>query len=1068
MRQVLPTTDLTQPFVAIVCYDAATNTPTFAFTTFGLNVADAKYVVCNTTEVPILTNIDNVQVTEDKPDGLGKGLIRREVTFDVKSNGPFALAPLSNMLYSAGATTDTFYFGVWVTDYTKSLTDILQTGIFFGYYKLDMGMSWEENSLVTGFKLSEIVTLMNGRYNTNTEAAEELLDGSEWQRLIDAPAYLGYRGKVKATGRVDSGISGYESYSKSVRAVIAGIVQSSTLSGTSINLGKSPTLASVVGSSIKLKFGNGCLVAGTVTDLGGGEYGIDTTGMTLNAAWDTIDVKNVGTLAPAAPLTLTFKPNEVMLDTALLTRIPSPTMYLRSSGNIEFYLAGVQTSATPLYLKLTGIVDEATKTLSCEDFKDPANPTWPRTGVNVDFNAGLQSTNFTGADAHFNYASWLVSQNYTLHFSNKTFVLADVQKEGMPWEVIVTPHVNSSIATPNVFYVRMIDNTTIMEDGNGAPAIFYDKGDTLVTVPASAIASIQYANTDFSMVNLCKITLNSRPSDVDVAYDNNFLYVDTWPPMYSAEVIKYILLQGGMDTSMLGASLTSDTDLGNTLSLEVEDETWSELLDTVMFESGLQLDASIGLYHVGVSFNKATIKTFNRGASTETYQRVVPQADIAFGDVVDGTYKFTIGRTLTNVDANGREYVRVHYTFNYPYSTYGGTKLRTLRSTKAVKDNDRIIDYTFKHVADTLTCTAAAAQMTHIGHIANIPETTRIVEVGLPFKYAYLQAMDVVSMKDFRHISAEDSPLPLYDPAITTNPVYTLGELGVYAKYTQTTPFMLIPGIGVISRITYNFSGNGIPVTVSIKQVQPGTTSNLKEVAINLNVNTDVENATEDAITPEDAVPVPPNYHYYCPDSSPASVTVTPGEPTVSSATVSDACCNTTTDTATTYSDAKVVVVCDPTEKGLEWPDGCFALFDIYTDPDDTEIGNMDTIQVPVWGLFSGDVVGSLNSISYAGMGDVPSDCVIFVAGDGVEVLGYGNALGVLFVKPCFFNSPAGMPVKPIYLEFKIVKCSIFPVMVDHDDDLNTPPIATHPPTITYKTVQVTIALRPVSDITVS
>jgi hypothetical protein len=197
-------------------------------------------------------------------------------------------------LYSAGANTDSFYFGLWVCDFKDSVREFREHALFLGYFDLDAGIGWDESTLATSVRLVDRLQLLTGRYTNNTTAAEDVLAGSEWQDLLTAPAYLGYLPKVPMVGRAAATIGGFDAYNKAVKAVIAGIVQSDTLNGTSIQLGKSPALAAAVGTSVKLKMGNGCLITGVITDLGGGEYGINTTGMVLNAAWDTVSVYNRG------------------------------------------------------------------------------------------------------------------------------------------------------------------------------------------------------------------------------------------------------------------------------------------------------------------------------------------------------------------------------------------------------------------------------------------------------------------------------------------------------------------------------------------------------------------------------------------------------------------------------------------------------------------------------------------------------------------------------------------------------------------------------------------------------
>jgi hypothetical protein len=846
--------------------------------------------------------------------------------------------------------------------------------------------------------------------------------------LLSSAAYLGWKPKVKAIGRTVSGIGGFDSYYKSVKSVISGLVQSSTLSGTSIILGKSPVLAGLVGTTAKLKMGNGCIITGTITNLGSGDYGINTTGMVVNDKWDTVLVYNKGFTVAGDDVgqvdTAAVNLQSVFLDAAVpMTKIPSPTMYLRSQGTVEFYNGGPVTSAGPMFVKLTGITDEANKELSCEDFKDPANPANKFTGVNVNFETVQQSTNFSEADLlHLNYANWLAPQNYDLYFSNKTFVLGDVQLIGMPWELIVTPHVNSTAVVDPVYYIRLIPNNILASSANGQYAIYADNGKNLTPIASADIASIEYNNTDFSMVDLCKITMNRRLRDIDESLDENFLYVDTGPALFAGQVLSYILDQAGVPEQLRTTTLRSGTDtLGNPLSLSITTETWSELLDSVVFESGLQIDATFGMYHARPSFEKSPALTWNRPSSTQTFLRVATDAPIDFGDVVDGTYQMEIGKTATSIDASRREFVRAHYTFKYLYSEYKGTKYRTLASNKVAKDNDRIIDYTFKHITDSGTAIAAATQMTRMGHVANIGEVPRNVTVGLPLEYMQLQVMDTIELRDFKHINALDSILPAYNPASASNPVYTRGDYGVYARYDAATQYMLLPGVGIVSSITYNFTGSGVPVTLTFKQAQYGTTSNLRDVAERLEINDATENTGSTEAEP--SINYPPGTFQCVDGGHVTSVVVTPGD-YVAGATTVGGCCGESSTDADVQGEQKVTVICvrDGTPPD-PWVHGCHTDPSVTYEvvgPNDIAIGNSDPV---IFKLFSfSPYLPKLTSLTYAGKPVTGVDsCVQFSYQDMSG--GWSAWFATLVIWPCAFNTPEGMYAKAIGMKFDVLRC---------------------------------------------
>lgn len=1051
MRNLRNFSDRSQPFTVVVCFDAATHTPSFALTNYGVSIADKLTVTVLGVEVPLYMQIDNVVVTEGRPQGTG-GLIRNSAKFDVTFVGPFAISPFTKTLYSAGTNVDSVYFGIWVTDYAKSMLD-MNDGAFFGYYKLDANVTWAESSLVTSINLIGILQLQAGRYNEVMTDAETLLDGSEYSQLLEVPAYLGYRGKIKCVGRTNSVLASYTNVAKTaVKGVISGLVQSDVLSGTSIVLGRSPTLGTIVGQVVKLKMGNGCIITGTITDLTGGEYGIDTTGLVLNDKWASITIHQIGYDPVAAPTDLTSatNPNQISLIEEV-DRIPSPTMYLRTPGPIEFYPDPTVTPAK-VFAKLNGLAEEATKRFNLEDFTwiDGLLVTHPRTLVNCEYHATVQNTVFGGTDAHLDYATWTVPQVYDLMFTNKVSLITDIQKTGMTWELIVTPYVNTMVTLSNNYYVKLLDGTTISTDAEAKTALFYDNGTELVVIPPTDITSITYNCNDFDIPNLCRITLVKRPSDVKEEYADGVLYADVGPTKYAGEVLTWIFTQAGI-ANIAGQHLTAaDNKYGNIVSLVIGNETWGELIDSVLFEAGCTIRFDLGkaiLYATGYDVE---LKTWTRGASTETYFRAEPKAVIEYEDIIDNTVSFEIGRTYTSTDSAGREYVRVYYDFTYQFSEYNGTQLKKLRSNKVAKNNDRVINYAFKHVCDKDTAKVAITQMTRIGHAANVPETTRIYSFSTGFDYTNLCALDPVRLKDFKHVSGEDDPLVAYSDA-TTNPVYSYGQDGlVCCKYTQSIPYMLTPGLCVVEEITYNFGSDGSPVTVKLKQVQFGTDTNIREVAERLHIPTDAENTTAGDVDYNTADLL--EFAEVTCALGTFYIDVQPGGPNVSTVVADDPCCDTTT-TGSEISDPIVTIYCG------SWPDFCSPTsVSFYAVPrTDSTIGSTDALVFDIYVSVSNALGDEPTSYGLCGL-EYPGDaatpgCVTYTgSGGAVDGTMAGTyAIGVLTVAPCVFNAPEGMYSKTIQLKFCISNCFTSTFTIPFT-----------------RSVDITVNLRPVSDISIS
>lgn len=1054
MRNLRKFKDKSQPFTVVVCFNAATHVPEFALTNYGLNIADKMSVTVLGVEVPLYMQIGNVRIHEGRPQGTG-GLIRSSATFEITSVGPYARDPFSKTLYSAGSNVDTTYFGIWVIDYAESVGDINE-GAFFGYYKLDADVGWNEGSLVTTISLIGILQMQTGRYSESMAAAETVLDGSEYSPLLTSPAYLGYRGKIKCVGRTSTTVAGYENVAKTaITGVVAGMVQSATLSGTSIVLGRSPTLATLVGQVVKLKMGNGCIIRGTITDLTGGEYGIDTTGLVLNDKWDTITAFQVGYNTGDTSLTSAVLPSTISIVEEIDT-IPSPTMYLKSTGPVEFYPDPTVTPG-PVFLRLNGLAEEATKRFSIDDFTwiDGSSIAHPRTLVNVEYHATQQNTVFSGDDAHLCYATWTVPQTYDLYFTKATFALVDIQRTGMTWELVATPYVNTAASFPNAYYVKLLNGTTIATDSAGNTNLFYDNGSELVVIPATDITSITYDCNDFSIPNLCRILLVNKPSVANESYANGYIYADVGPTKYAGEILTWILQQAGLG-SIAALHLTSaDNKVGNIMSLVLTNETWGELIDSVLFESGCTIRFEYGKAILLATGYDVEVKTWTRGASGDTYFRAEPKATIDYKNVIDNSVSLQIGRTYTSTDIDGREYVRVHYEFSYPYSEYNGTQLKKLTSNKTAKNNDRIIDYTFKHVCDKDTASVAIQQMTRIGHAANIPETTRTYTFAMGFDAANICAMDPVRLKDFKHVTMLDEPLPEYRDEYD-NYAYSYGEHGlVCCKYTQAVPYMLTPGLCVVEEVTYDFGSDGTPVTFKLKQVQFGTECNLREVADALHMPTDVEN------TDAGQVDYPTANYLNFPTVTCALATffmeVKPTSVNFSTVVADDPCCDSTT-TASEVSDVTVTAYCG------WWPDYCspvglsISSEAIDGSTIDTGAGVTFRLLATMCNTMGDDATGyGIDKIEYDGKEYTPG-CVFIGAGGGngaaTEVLAGGGCteynIGELVVMPCAFEYPTNTYGKTVDVIFTVSNC--------YTSGWSIP---------FTRTVSVHVNLQPVSDISI-
>jgi hypothetical protein len=356
-----------------------------------------------------------------------------------------------------------------------------------------------------------------------------------------------------------------------------------------------------------------------------------------------------------------------------------------------------------------------------------------------------------------------------------------------------------------------------------------------------------------------------------------------------------------------------------------------------------------------------------------------------------------------------------------------------------------------------------------MGHAANIPESMRVVDIGMPFSYLAYQVLDTVRLVDFRHITRVNDPLPAYDDNSAANPVYTLGVNGPYYKYTEAIPYALLPGIGVIDAINFNFSGEGVPVSITFRQMQVNTTSNLKAVAERVEIlNTSAENVTENAEGEASGGSGGyPGQGYRCPPGTTIQdVIIIPGEVKASSSTTIDPCCNTTTTTGDIVTDPSVTVlcvgVCDQPDGCPEddWPLGCIdGTFIGYEPHTDTEIGNTEPLVFDIYNLdLSGAGCPVLVAINYPGK-VTPDVCVQYA--DKCAQYNEGNAVfGLLTVYPCIFNKPEGQYSKGIELVFDVPYC-----VSQRNSDGKV--IASY---IRLKRVHIVVpvSLRPVSDINVS
>jgi hypothetical protein len=194
---------------------------------------------------------------------------------------------------------------------------------------------------------------------------------------------------------------------------------------------------------------------------------------------------------------------------------------------------------------------------------------------------------------------------------------------------------------------------------------------------------------------------------------------------------------------------------------------------------------------------------------------------------MENSLSIQVGKLISKVESDGSEHVPVWFDILYAVSENDGVGLKKLVSTKPVRSYHKVIREEFKHLRSQDTALHGAYLLASVGHAANIGETTRSYSFKLPYDKALVDALNIVTLKDFKYIDTQDDIDSFGAP-------YGLNSDGhVYYKYSSTSdhPFVMTHGFCIVETMTYNF-GSSNDVTMTCKQVQYYVNNNIAGINV--------------------------------------------------------------------------------------------------------------------------------------------------------------------------------------------------------------------------------------------
>lgn len=833
-----------KPSFIVVCHNRATRIPEFYLTSASLGPNDPGILRLNTYSVPVGGFLDYVTIDNTRPTSNG-GLVRQTGSLSVKADGPYNKNSWAKRLYCGGANSDSFYFSVWALDLSNPKV-VITDGMFYGLFRIDSGVEWKESDTTITVGIIDYVLSLDDKVNTYSDNSVAALVSTDLEVLTSLPIYVGNYSRVKAYGR--QALSNLSAIgSGSILAQFKGKI--STVGG-SINLGASTFLAGNVGNVIKIRVEETLeIISGTVIDNLDGTYSIGT--LTHDDLWDTLTFDGYKKNGP--PIDAAFNPAAIQIAEAA-TRVPYDGMYF-VVPTLNFFTNPGSAAVANKVCRMSSSVDATNRVWSVDPITDPGYPLY-RTNVGIDYAGAPTNAAFTATpDAHFNYGVASAAQSCAIYFRNVAATLTAVAP-GMTWVVLVTNTVNNanaSILTNSEYYVRTL-GAAIPNGG-----VFCVVAGNVRPVPSNAY-TILYNQTFNGIDKLTKISvivdlaITFRTADgsgniTNGDVDKSFLLVNLEQSIKIDEFVKIVINNlAPLESDILSYAIrVPDPNFGGpgVCAIIGENDSISSILDSALYEAGHTIKWIVDgpTKNLSIYVDDYISKNFRFIYWTDgvkLFARPLVNVDITDFDIIEDSSSISLGKLDTQLitGAEQGEYTNTWFKVTYSNDIYSNASV-SLRSTLARGKKDRYQEFKFNHVSDVVSAEDAIRRMSKAAHFAGFTDIMRKFSMRVRLDKANLEAGDIVNLRNLKHVSEEALP-----------PLYKTDSGDYYFEYTYANPYVILPNIAVVDKVTSQVDSGQCYVSIELKQVQ-------LQIRDNITFLTNIDSVTP-PFTPGEVEPINP------------------------------------------------------------------------------------------------------------------------------------------------------------------------------------------------------------------
>lgn len=839
MRSLLAFQGTKRPCVALVFYTRGSTTPAFILASRQIkdfSSFNGSTLLVGVTAVNTYAVIDSAKYSEEKPNS-GGGLNDASISISVINGDAYTQGAWSRLIYSAGVTVDDFYIKAYACDGDKLNFDV---GIhsFLGIFSFDSELSWDEQSTTTNFRLRTILKTMDEKVVDIPDAVAQQLQASDWSGLKDLPLHIGNFNKVRATGMLRLYGSGISSISRAkIKFIKSGFIKETWTSGA-LKLGGvtgDAFFAANVGNGVRIIHQSGEALFGTLVSLGADGYGL--TGVTRDqplTSFTHVSCKILNTWIGFDSYNsystiyldrLFAAPAEALLGNGYVVyEKNSKTCWWQVNNANQHLSVGRTVAPTGVYAIGLAVPPINRQALPINQFLDgSAFPSFD----GIIRGPGVGSTEIgTGTPR---------PGSFTL--KDPAAPLSSING-GDSWTIIINDYLNAALSYDvnqgRTYYLMSVGTT--VKSGR----VYASVDGQYVAIPPSNY-TISYNQTYLGVTNLTKIVLNDElhnifptvsedPNTGQEIYRNidySHIAVDIEKARKFPWAIKTLLNLNSFYTSLLHTSIQTpptentaniDAEWGPFLSLKITDETYTQILDTVCFESGISLvpkSGAIGyrrriraghkqlLWQSGPNLFCKESFIYDSGEN-----RVISKAETLLKSPT-----INVGKVLSYKNSYGQEYIKVNGTFRIRVEELTNT-VAELRNKNGRGKRDRDFEYDFKCINEQKSAEIAATNIACIGSSSGLSETNRQYGVTGVYDLLRFECADGAHLVDFPFVSDADTIT-----ALTPKNIIKDTDDVLYHQYLPAeADRVVLPNIVVVERMEVDFDKTASPVSLTLRQ----------------------------------------------------------------------------------------------------------------------------------------------------------------------------------------------------------------------------------------------------------